>query len=228
MKGILYDGPSALDGARIVAIATDRTKNAKTGDMVQVWILRADANPVRAARLGRDASVCGACPLRPRTSGACYVRLQNAPLSVWRSWRRGNYAKIEPSALAGQNIRLGAYGDPAALPVELVRELRSVGRTVTGYTHSWKTSPDLRGLVMASCDTPKAAEHAIAAGWGVFRAGARDSSDRGSATLCAAENGATCASCGACDGRPSHVYIPSHGPMAKHHPAEKRRLAMVA
>ena len=36
---ILYEGPSALDGAPIVVIATMETSNAKTGAMVQTWIL---------------------------------------------------------------------------------------------------------------------------------------------------------------------------------------------
>ena len=41
---IIYDGPSMLDGEPIVAIATMKTSNRKTGEMVQVWILRSDVN----------------------------------------------------------------------------------------------------------------------------------------------------------------------------------------
>ena len=48
---IFYRGPSMLDGAPIVAIATD-SSNSKTGGMVQTWILRADIDPVTAARNG--------------------------------------------------------------------------------------------------------------------------------------------------------------------------------
>lgn len=45
---VLYEGPSVLDGAPIVAIATMSTKNAKTGAMVQTWILRANMAPLAA------------------------------------------------------------------------------------------------------------------------------------------------------------------------------------
>ena len=46
---ILYEGASMLDGAPIVVIATMKTSNRKTGDMVQTWILRSDVNPVEAS-----------------------------------------------------------------------------------------------------------------------------------------------------------------------------------
>ncbi len=64
----LYRGPSALDGSPIVAIATGIKRpsaNAKTGAMVQVWILPDNGeNPLESVRSGEDASVCGDCPLR--------------------------------------------------------------------------------------------------------------------------------------------------------------------
>ena len=47
---IMYQGPSMLDGAPIVVIATMSTSNVKTGQMVQTWILRADINPSRPAK----------------------------------------------------------------------------------------------------------------------------------------------------------------------------------
>ena len=56
---VIYRGPSLLDGAPIVAIATMQTSNRKTGNMVQTWILREDVSPVEASKAGADASVCG-------------------------------------------------------------------------------------------------------------------------------------------------------------------------
>ena len=59
---VLYEGPSMLDGAPIVAIATgikSRAGNVKTGDMVQVFILRQDMSPNEAQRKGTDGAVCG-------------------------------------------------------------------------------------------------------------------------------------------------------------------------
>ena len=65
---ILYEGPSVIDGAPIVAIATglkSPSSNDKTGTMVQVWILRADVAPHEAQKTGADESICGNCPMRP-------------------------------------------------------------------------------------------------------------------------------------------------------------------
>jgi len=61
---VLYHGASTLDGAPIVAIATLKTANRKTGDMVQTWIMREDIKPVESIHTGADSSVCGDCPLR--------------------------------------------------------------------------------------------------------------------------------------------------------------------
>ena len=36
---IIYNGPSLLDGTPIIAIAIRKSGNAKTGDMVQTYIL---------------------------------------------------------------------------------------------------------------------------------------------------------------------------------------------
>jgi hypothetical protein len=47
---IVYRGPSAIDGREIVVILTGLqtrrgSKNAKTGELIQSWILRADVEP---------------------------------------------------------------------------------------------------------------------------------------------------------------------------------------
>ncbi len=94
---ILYRGPSALDGSPIVAIVTGtatRSANAKTGDMLQTWILREDVAPHIAIKTGEDASICGDCPHRGEHDGtrwtktrSCYVQTHNAPLSVWRAYK---------------------------------------------------------------------------------------------------------------------------------------------
>ncbi len=54
---VLYQGPSLLDGLPIVAIATMRSTNPKTGPVPQTWILRADVPPMDAVRTGADASI---------------------------------------------------------------------------------------------------------------------------------------------------------------------------
>ena len=61
---VLYDGPSRIDGAPIIAIAcriTEASENGKTGAMVQTFIMRRDIPPHTALKTGDDASVCGDC-----------------------------------------------------------------------------------------------------------------------------------------------------------------------
>ena len=62
MKGIVfYRGPSQIDGKPIVAVATLKSNNRKTGDMIQTWILRSMMSPIRALATGGDRSICGDC-----------------------------------------------------------------------------------------------------------------------------------------------------------------------
>ena len=98
---IAYEGPSAIDGAPIVVIVNkinDKSANAKTGALVQTFILRADVPPTEALASGADVSICGACPHRPilaKQSGEapCYVNVGRAPLAVWHAYKRGRYAR---------------------------------------------------------------------------------------------------------------------------------------
>ena len=130
---VIYRGPSQLDGAPIVAIATGLAKgstNSKTGGgLIQVWILREDVSPVHAVHSGADSSICGTCPHRGRIENgrnldrSCYVTVFQAPLNVWKCYKRGLYAPASNLATTfeGRGVRLGAYGDPAALPIEIWR-----------------------------------------------------------------------------------------------------------
>lgn len=120
---VLFEGSSVLDGQPIVVIATLNSRNSKTGDMVQTWILRSDINPVEASKTKQDASICGGCPHRHSLGGACYVNIGQAPLAVWKAYKRGAYPHVlegdNEKYLKGRFIRLGSYGDPAAVPVSI-------------------------------------------------------------------------------------------------------------
>ena len=180
---ILYEGPSLIDGKPIVAIATGltgRSRNEKTGAMVQTWIMRADVAPHEAAHTGDDASVCGDCPHRGRIEDgrnvgrSCYVTLFQAPLSVWKAYKRGVYqaaSREEVAALfAGRMVRLGSYGDPAAVPVIVWQSAVVRAAGWTGYTHQWRTAPRaLASLCMASVETDAQARAARLQGWRTFR-----------------------------------------------------------
>lgn len=169
----VYEGASMINGAPIVAILTTESNNPKTGNMAQLWILPADIAPHEAIKTGQDEAVCGDCKHRRGNGGACYVTVHQAPLAVFKAWKRGNYPKAEALAVlgAGLDIRLGAYGDPAALPSHVVRSLLSYAKGWTGYTHQWRKASAqwLKGFVMASADTEDEAKAARAEGWRYFR-----------------------------------------------------------
>lgn len=141
----LYRGPSLIDGEEVVVILTFHSKNEKTGDMAQTWILRADMAPQQAVKMGADQSVCGMCDHRHFLGGACYVIPFQAPNNVWRAWKGGSYpvaTSRDYRRLQGRGVRFGAYGDPAAAPVEVWQRLAKVARFTTGYTHQ---AANLRG-----------------------------------------------------------------------------------
>jgi hypothetical protein len=252
---ILYQGPSELDGEPIVCIATGfarASQNAKTGDEIQTWILRADLNPYAATQNGADASICGTCPHRgtiepitPRREApsgegcaartrnvnrTCYVRItMGGPAAVWRAYRARSYSERPwadiREAVRGRMIRLGSYGDPAAVPAEIWHDLTAVAAGHTGYTHQWRTRPDLQSLCMASVDTIVEYHKAKAAGWRTFRVRKNAySAPFKNEVVCPASAEAghktTCSACKACGGLASRaradIVIAAHGVGAKH------------
>jgi hypothetical protein len=241
---VLYEGPSLLDGAPIVVIATGfkaGSTNRKTGEMVQTYILRQDVAPTDAIRSGEDSSICGDCPHRgrvttdsqgqPRNVGrTCYVNVGQGPLAVFRAYKAGKYpAAPLQLPVTGRMVRLGTYGDPAAVPVQIWQSLLhgSVGHT--GYTHQWRNpaASPLKTLCMASADSASDAIEAHSMGWRTFRVSlnpATDPLDKATLNeaLCPASAEAgkklTCAECKACNGtmtaRRGSIYIPAHGGFA--------------
>lgn len=220
---VIYRGPSMLDGAPIVAIATMHSENRKTGDMVQTWILREDMSPVDASKAKADASICGDCKHRWSLGGACYVNIGQGPGSIWRAYKRGNYpdATVGRAGLGlGRKVRLGAYGDPAAVPAYVWRSLVAVATGHTGYTHQWRlpVADPLRALCMASVDTDAEFADAQRMGWRTFRVRCEDDATVNPREFeCVADTrGTSCTDCLACDGAargPSQasVFITVHG-----------------
>jgi hypothetical protein len=237
---IIYEGPSMLDGAPIVVIATgfeSGSTNRKTGAMIQTYILRRDLPPTEAIQTGDDASICGDCPHRGKTvtvrgkaknvGRTCYVNVGQGALSVYRAYERGAYP-LWDGYFPGTTlpfIRLGTYGDPAAAPAHVWQSLLRDASGHTGYTHQWRDPrfAYLKSLCMASADTAEEAALAQSQGWRTFRVSLdpeRDPLRKGEA-LCpaSAEAGkkltcAQCLACGGADGRRSSIYIPAHGGFA--------------
>ena len=226
---VLYRGPSQYDGSPTVCILTglvNPTDNVKVGrEMLQTWVLTEDVLPSEAAKSGRDVGVCGGCPLRPSAGGGCYVVLFNAPNGIWRAFHRGVYPEVSlEQALqlcAGKLVRLGAYGDPAAVPQEVWEWTLCRARGWTGYTHGWR-HPKFQGLrrwCMASVETVAGAQAAAERGFSTYRVRPRGNNDLlPGEHQCPASDEAghqkTCAECGACSGRRDgqrFISIQAHG-----------------
>lgn len=233
MGFILYEGPG-LDGTPIVAIVTgedDPSENSKTGKMLQVWILLATMDPIKASRTGADQANCGAdCPHRgtpvEKERGwadkrTCYVMLNNAPTKIWQKYIDQGYSRPSREEalqiMQGWLIRFGAYGDPVCLPVDLVRDMCRVSSGWTGYTHQWHRGfQPYQPYFMASCDSSVQRAMANSKGWRTFRVG--QTTEPGEVNCPASEESGhrvICAQCKLCSGQhlkgAKNIQIRAHG-----------------
>ena len=217
---IAYEGPSEIDGRPIVVIVNriDGSANAKTGAIVQSFILRSDIAPVEALQTGDDVSICGQCPHRPyliKTGKSeeppCYVNVGRSVRSVFEAYKRGRYERADNAtiaqALARKIVRLGTYGDPAAAPVKMWQEITAEAEGIRGYTHQWQAMDFDHAawapLVMASADSIDEAAQANLYGMRVFRVSVGVDRQPGEASCPASAEGgrkATCATCILCSG----------------------------
>lgn len=245
---VFYEGPSMLTGTPIVAIATMHSDNSKTGNMIQTWILVQDRDPLAANRSGADIAICGKCPARGIATGAnrglakkrsCYVDLVHGPLGIYTAWKAGRYPRVTGHAAIaaighGRKVRLGAYGDPAAVPAYVNQSLISESDGHTAYSHqsSWegRTSGFDPASMMVSADSLSAASEAWARSWRTFRVvGSVDELVKGQEVLCPASEEAgkrtqciRCLLCAGAGSRAKSVAIVVHGAGRKHHTAQGR------
>ena len=239
-SAIIYEGPSEIDGSPIVVITTAQSRNGKTGGMDQTWILRADIDPITANRTGEDFAICGDCVLRGTPSAkqtgyaigrGCYVNLIYAPNGVFKTYINGGYPTVSPDQLTkygkGRKIRVGAYGDPMAVPGWVWDKYLAASADHTGYTHQLpKASKKLRGsfakFCMASADTLEQAQDFWAEGFRTFRTIASPSDLVFGEILCPATEEAgkktNCEKCGLCKGssiQAKNIAAVVHGPQKK-------------
>ncbi len=208
---VIHRGIAPGTGLPYVVIATWRSMNEKTGDVMTVWIVRDDVNPVAAKQEGGVHATCFDCPLH--LFGGCYVEVQHAPLAIWRCYKNGGYEEYDSAKhdrlIKGRFVRWGGYGEPVLVPLELVRKWScelAVGWT--GYTHQWRRREYqcYRSYFMASVHSITQRDMAWSMGWRTFRD--CESLDKEPMTRgefhCPASNEAghrlTCRECGACDG----------------------------
>lgn len=178
---ILYEGPSALPNQHstnitVVMTGIDRpSANIKTGPTAQVWILVTDHSPIDAERSGHSAAICGDCPLQ---GNGCYVRHVRGTNPVWKNLPKTRHINsLTPKEMTwltrrmgSLHIRLGAYGDPVAAPLEIYGLCLRNNSGITGYTHQWRIAHhDWKSICMASVETVDDAQQAQRLGWRTYR-----------------------------------------------------------
>ena len=210
---VLYKGISLLDNETPIMIVmsgfTKDSNNTKTGPLVQLYILPVHETPKDIYFSGSKA-VCGDC--KYNGNNGCYVRWSNLG-SIWKSAK--NQAAIpmglSKEFLRGLRVRVGAAGDPAAVPSSVWSELLSTCENFTGYTHQWNKPEfkDLQDLFLASVDNARENEKARALGWSTFFVTDSEEEAKKEGTRCLASAGktdmhglpTTCASCMLCNGK---------------------------
>ena len=219
-KAILYEGPSLIDGQPIVAIATYSDKNTKTGLMVQTYILCQNIDPRDANKTGQDFSICGKCPLKgiptmdPKRKLAekrkCYVRIAQGSLIVWKAYQKGSYPKTNDISELGRGrmVRLGTYGDPAAVPSYVWHQLLEEAIGHTAYSHQNDIIPIDKKIFMGSADSLEHAKKFWNDNIRTFRVIQNLDEIQDNEILCPASKEAgrksTCAKCKLCSGTSSN------------------------
>lgn len=211
---ILYRGPSLLDpSTEVVLIATFKSSNRKTGDMIQTWIIETGRRPTDARH---DVATCGDCPVKP----FCYVNQGQAPQKIFNAFVKGNYPIYTPELHAplfhGREMRKGADGDPAAIPAHVWRIVDELIHKSTSYTHQWETLQDVeywQGRTMASISNEFEKERANAAGFMTFRIVHDYAEKLHDEIICPADSKKkkTCINCMFCSGKHTNVVIKVHG-----------------
>lgn len=177
-----------------------KSNNRKTGDMVQIWFLLENVNPVAVVKSGLDAAtICQGCPFA--SGNGCYVNVGQVPLGIYKSYQRGlpdmlpkDYARF----FGGRKVRFGAYGNPTLLPLAKVKAIAKVSNGWTGYFHNWRgMMPAKRAAYndyfMASTETASSYELAKSLQLRTFHVSPTKPAD---AVECLADSrGLTCAQC---------------------------------
>lgn len=109
-------------------------------------------------------------------------------------------------------LRLGAYGDPAALPEKVIKSLTKASGKWTGYTHQHNHTW-LQPYCMASVETTLDAMRLQKLGWRTFRQGTNVLKNE--VTCPHVTHKVQCIDCKLCDGhkindKRKNIVIPNH------------------
>jgi len=148
----------------------------------------------------------------------CYVTTWHAPLSIYKAWKKGNYPTLTPKQvqkrLAYKKVRLGSYGDPVHVPLEVWDTMLKFTLGTTGYTHQWRNKKynDYKKYLMASVETVKEKLQANSVGYRTFRVRQKDDTTSSNEVGCLSDKNARgskklipCVDCMMCSGLTSKV-----------------------
>jgi hypothetical protein len=215
---VVWEGASLIDGSPIVLILTGfvfPSINKKTGSqMIQSWILQQEFTPTHAAKEGFDIGICGTCPMKMSEIGSCYVNLLGVN-KVYHKYKSRGYQQLSHNEIEVLKryrypIRLGSYGDPTAVPLEVWETIIFASGKYTGYTHNWrKTNSFWKQYLMASVHSISEAKEAQNLGWRTFRIIAPDAPLSDNEVLCrnTEDDSIQCDRCLLCDGTSSKPNI---------------------
>ena len=185
---VMYRGKSLIGPQQVVVIATGLvtpSKNKKTGPMIQVYILIDELDPLEAIRQGGNQGACGKCGFQGYWDTdaqkfkdvICYVNKGQGPSRVWDADYEANYPAYDEEQhrhlFAGRRIRWGAYGDPAAMPVAVIRKFSAICDGHTGYSNQlfWidkRRANALAQFLQCSCANRAQDAEAKRRGWRTF------------------------------------------------------------
>ena len=148
----------------------------------------------------------------------CYVLVFQAPLAVYKCWKRGGYPTLTPKQaqkrLAYKKVRLGSYGDPVHVPLEVWNTMLKFTLGTTGYTHQWKNLEYIgySKYLMASVDTSEEMFQANVLGYRTFRVRKKNEEVQPNEVGCLSDRNARgtkklvpCVDCMMCSGLTSKV-----------------------
>ena len=148
----------------------------------------------------------------------CYVLVFQAPLAVYKCWKRGGYPTLTPKQaqkrLAYKVVRLGSYGDPVHVPLEVWNTMLKFTLGTTGYTHQWKNLEYIgySKYLMASVDTSEEMFQANVLGYRTFRVRKKNEEVQPNEVGCLSDRNARgtkklvpCVDCMMCSGLTSKV-----------------------
>lgn len=200
------------------------SKNSKTGDGVQIFILPMSWITNGKEEMSNDSASCLDCIHSKLKNGSCYVRkgfaeygLKSKVNSLHKQYLSGDLVlspiaellNVEGDKIRGKFVRFGAYGEPVLLGPIVTKQIADIALNFTGYTHQWHI-PQYewsKKYFMASVETDALMEKANSKGFRTFRVRTKLQSTKVNEIMCPAskEGGrrVTCNKCVLCKGSSS-------------------------